>query len=167
MSYSKEFREALIARMLPPESVSACALSEEVGVGHSTLSRWLRIARKMSLMGGEKKKAMMPRRPQDWKAEEKLRAVLESASLSEEELGEYLRRHGLHESDLAEWREDALEGLSGKKTKESSKRVRALERELKRKDKALAEAAALLVLRKKAQALWGDEDDSTGPTNED
>ena len=167
MSYSKEFREALIARMLPPENVSACALSEEVGVGHSTLSRWLRIARKMALVGSAKKKPMMPRRPQDWKAEEKLRAVLETSSLSEQELGEYLRRHALHESDLSQWREEALEGLSGKKTKESSKRVRQLESELRRKDKALAEAAALLVLRKKVQALWGDEDDSTGPTNED
>jgi transposase len=42
-----------------------------------------------------------------------------------------------------------------------ARRVRELEKELRRKDKALAEAAALLVLQKKVQAIWGDADDDT------
>lgn len=167
MVYSTEFKERMIARMLPPENISATALSEEVGVSQTALSGWLRKTRKMALMGSEREKPTRARRPQDWKSEEKLRAVLETASLSEEELGEYLRRNGLHETDLSEWREEAQEGLSAKKAKANSKRIRELERELRRKEKALAEAAALLVLRKKVQALWGDEDDSTGPSNED
>lgn len=165
--YTKQFQEAMVARMLPPEKISATSLSEEIGVGQTTLSRWLRNTRMMPLVGSEAKKSRKPRRPRDWTAKEKLDAVLETASMSEQELGEYLRRNGLHESVLAEWREEAQEGLSAKKVKESAKRIRALERELKRKEKALAEAAALLVLRKKVQALWGDEDDSTGPSNED
>jgi hypothetical protein len=89
----------------------------------------------------------------------------ETAGLSGDELGAYLRREGLHEADLAEWRRTALAAL-GAPTKpqagsNEARRVRELERQLQRKDKALAETAALLVLKKKAQELWGDEDDDT------
>lgn len=106
------------------------------------------------------------RRPRDWSSQEKLEAVVEASGLEEEELGAFLRRQGLHEVQLAQWREDALRGLTkkGVKVKEqqqAKRRVKELERELLRKDAALAEAAALLVLQKKTRALWGDEDDST------
>jgi transposase-like protein len=89
-------------------------------------------------------------------------------NISEVDLGALLRREGLHEAQLAEWREavqEALEGTRAKKSRSSAeaKRIRQLERELKRKDKALAETAALLVLKKKAQAIWGDGDDDTEP----
>jgi transposase-like protein len=106
------------------------------------------------------------KRPQDWSAEEKLAAVLEAAALSDEGLGAFLRSRGLHEAQLQQWREQMISGLNpspmqrGKKAPET-KRVRELEKELRRKDKALAETAALLVLKKKAQAIWGDEDDDT------
>jgi hypothetical protein len=90
------------------------------------------------------------------------------------ELGEFLRRRGLHEDQLRQWQETAdagaLESLRGRKPAGKSaetKRVKELERELRRKEKALAEAAALLVLRKKAEALWGDEDASTESKTDD
>jgi hypothetical protein len=106
------------------------------------------------------------KRPQDWNAKEKLAAVLEAASLSDEELGAFLRSKGLHEAQLQQWHDQMLAGLEpltvprGKKAPET-KRVRELEKELRRKDKALAETAALLVLKKKAQEIWGGEDDDT------
>ena len=114
-----------------------------------------------------------PKRPKDWTAEDKLKAVLEAASLTEEELGAFLRRQGLHETHLRQWRSQMLEGLHGPspgKRKAAgkspeAKKIRQLERELNRKEKALAEAAALLVLKKKAQAIWGDEDDDTAGKN--
>lgn len=111
------------------------------------------------------------RRPQDWTPEERLRAVQEANALSDQELGEFLRREGLHEADLTQWRRAALEGLTpsrerrGKKSPEK-KRIAQLEKELRRKDKALAETAALLVLKKKVQAIWGDEDDGTTRGND-
>ncbi|WP_437851709.1 transposase [Sorangium sp. So ce363] len=109
------------------------------------------------------------RRPEDWTPEQKLRAMTEAAALSERELGEYLRREGLHEAQLAEWRKAALEALGGPAKAghgpAPSRRVRELERQLRRKDKALAEAAALLVLQKKVQAIWGDGDDDTDPVS--
>ncbi len=123
--------------------------------------------------------AASPRRPQDWSAEEKLQAVLEASQHSETELGAFLRRKGLHEEHLAAWRHMAIEALDsrgrakkakavseGKRTRDLEKEVRALEKEVARKDKALAETMALVVLKKKLQHLWGDEDDNTAETNE-
>jgi transposase-like protein len=106
------------------------------------------------------------RRPQDFSPEEKLRIVQQASQLQDAELGAFLRREGLHEADLAEWREQVSEGalaaLAGRRQRTTEqKRVRKLESELRRKEKALAEAAALLILAKKSRALWPEEDDDT------
>ena len=177
MMYTETFKARMVQKLAGPQGPSASELSREVGVPQSTLSRWLR---QTGRVGGQGRRAiqqhppgsaMTPRRrPQDWTAEEKLEAVLEAASLSDEELGAFLRRKGLHEAQLKEWRRVVLAGLekgSGRSSKRSSeaKRIRELERELNRKEKALAEAAALLMLQKKARALWGEEDDDTPPKN--
>jgi len=105
-------------------------------------------------------------RPKDRTPEEKLRLLIEASGLGEEELGAFLRREGMHEADLRRWRESSLAGLSDNITSKSqagqaSKKVRRLEKELRRKEKALAEAGALLVLQKKVREIWGDEDDDT------
>jgi transposase-like protein len=153
--------------MVGPNGTSATALSREVGVSQSTLSRWNREA----LMGkGRGKKGKKDSKsPRTWTAEDKLRVVQESLGLSEEDLGAFLRREGLHEAQLREWRQavlGALRGLKkGAKKSPESKKVRELERELYRKDKALAEVTALLALKKKVQELWGDEDGSTTERN--
>jgi hypothetical protein len=103
--------------------------------------------------------------------------VLEAAAVPAAELGELLRRKGVHEAQLAEWRIQvtqgavaALQGPSRRNRKAANleaRRIRDLERELARKEKALAEAAALLILKKKAQAIWGDEDDDTEPRSDE
>jgi transposase-like protein len=111
---------------------------------------------------------MKTRRPRDWPPEEKLQAVIEAESLCAEELGAFLRRTGLHEAQLQEWRTIILAGLRGQPLRPSAsagaegRRIRELEKELDRKDKALAETAALLVLKKKAHDIWGDADAPTG-----
>ncbi len=173
MNYPEIFKEKMVLRMSGPSRISANALSEEIGVPQSSLSKWLREASGVDTVAksvnGKSIRRKVARRPQDWTAEEKLEAVLEAVSLSEQELGGYLRRKGLHEAQLEQWRsrvrEGAMEALqsksSRKKASVEAKRVRALERELRRKEKALAETAALLVLKKKVAAIWGDEDDST------
>jgi hypothetical protein len=103
-----------------------------------------------------------PRRPEDRTPLEKVRVVADASRLTDSELGEFLRREGIQEDDLERWRAEALSAVGGpNKAPPPSKRIRQLERELARKDKALAEAAALLVLSKKARALLGDEDDDT------
>ena len=102
------------------------------------------------------------KRPQNWSAEEKLAAILEYEKLDEESRGRYLREKGLYSVDIERWREEVL-GALGKKAKKKGdpkdRRIRDLEGDLRRKEKALAETAALLVLKKKAQAIWGDSED--------
>lgn len=165
MAYTVGFKNNMIRRMV--SGASARELSSEVGVAQSTLSRWLRDAGRLAFVPPEPPTAppSPPRRPEDWTPEEKLQAVLEAASVPPVELGAWLRRKGLHEATLAEWRATMLGALRPAKASKGSpehKRIRELEKELSRKEKALAETAALLVLRKKAEALWGVEDDATG-----
>jgi transposase-like protein len=166
--YGEKFKARAVARMTGEGRRSAHALSKELGVPQPTLSRWLRGARNVVVVGDESEKKP-ERRPEDWSPNEKLEAVLEAAGLGEEELGRWLRVRGLTEAHLQRWREAledrASEVFSPSKSsgsgKASRKREKELERELRRKEKALAETAALLVLRGKLQALWADEDAST------
>lgn len=169
----------MVQRMTPPRATSATALSAEVGVGQPTLSRWLREAATVDAVAKSKRPrpkpptsdAVTPRRhASSWSAEEKFAAVLEAAAVAESTLGGWLRAKGLHEEDLKRFREEvrsaAIAGLrpSARATKESAgdkKRIKELERELKRSTAALAETAAILVLRKKAVALWGEEGGDT------
>jgi hypothetical protein len=120
----------------------------------------------MSSKRSSSTKGAAGRRPKDRAAQDKLRLLNEASALSGEDLGAFLRREGIHEADLARWRESSLEGLSGglvakSEVDRASKKVRKLEKELHRKDKALAEAGALLVLQKKLRAMWEDEEDDT------
>jgi transposase-like protein len=107
---------------------------------------------------------MKQRRPEDWTAEEKVAAVLDFEKLSEEQRGTFLREKGLHEATVSRWKAEIIEGMKLKpfaqgKNDPQQKRIAALERELRRKEAALAEAAALLVLKKKADAIWGEDGD--------
>jgi hypothetical protein len=175
--HTEAFKRKLVQRMLMPSGPSANRLSQEVGIGQPTLSRWLREATTLEPVTKRRKRSKQstttsaPRRPEERSAEEKLRLVLEAGGLADAELGEFLRRHGVHEADLAAWREAALGGLGVQPAvstrSNDARRVRELEKELRRKDKALAETAALLVLQKKVRAIWGDGDDDTKPGNDE
>ena len=106
--------------------------------------------------------------PEGWSARDKFAAVLESASLNETDISEYCRKKGIFPEQLARWRR-ACENANDwdreyhrrlkAKQKADKQRIRKLEQELNRKEKALAEAAALLVLQKKVQAIWEDPKD--------
>ena len=166
-TYSQGFKARMVQRMVGSEALTATALSRDVGIAQPTLSRWVRQARRLPRMNNEKNNPTPSRRT--WTAEEKVRVVLEAAAISDDELGAFLRREGLHEARLMEWRTcviaggiDAMRNRNRKASKRTpeAKKIRELERELHRKDKALAEVAALLALKKKVQEIWGDEDDS-------
>lgn len=165
VEYSEALKAKMVRKMLPPGAVSANALAAKTGMNQSTLSRWLNEARTQGVMDKPAKK---------WTPAEKLRVVVEASKLSDDDLGEFLRREGLHAAQLKEWRDVAETSLAdapkSKKNKKSpeAKRIKELERELHRKEKALAEAAAILVLQKKARALGllGGVDDDTTEENE-
>ena len=165
-TYTMGFKGRMIQRLVEPEAISATALSKEVGVSQNTLSRWLREAPTVTHM--TKKKSAARKGSRRRTAEEKLQVVMKAAALSDEELGAFLRVEGLHEAQLEEWRSKALEAAKGALKAPHGKRseqtpeqreIRELKRELRRKNDALAEASALLILKKKFQALLGDEDD--------
>ena len=117
-------------------------------------------------------KKTSPKSPKDWKAEDKLKIVLEAQNIPDDQLGAFLRTKGIHETHLQQWRAQMLEGLGSKPTAKKparssaeARKIKELEKELKRKEKALAETAALLVLKKKVHAIWGDEDEDTAGRN--
>jgi len=171
--YSEAFKAQMVRRLIGPPRVSTHVLAEETGISQSSLSRWLRQAKRMSSHDEQGPSSSAPRRPQDWSPQEKWRAVLKASSLAPEALGSFLREQGLTQAQLDAWRDAALQGLTPTRPEKperlspaEQKKLKQLEKELRRKDKALAELSALLVLSKKAQALWGDEDDSTSDKNE-
>jgi transposase-like protein len=159
-NYSDEFKQAMVQKMSGPTPKSATALAAEVGISQSTLSRWLRDCGRFGKTGGG---MSTKRRLQNWSAEEKFQAVFTYEGLAEDERGKYLREQGLYSVDIEQWREEMTAVLKKKpksnKGDPKDRRIKQLESELRRKEKALAEAAALLVLKKKADAIWGDGED--------
>ena len=160
--YSPAFKIRMVRRLVGPDGMSANALAREAGISQSNLSRWLRESRNVGDMDPSSKR--------QWTGAQKLSVLTAAQGLSESELGALLRREGLHETDLTTWQAAAEAALTepgrGAVRSIEQRRILELERELRRKDAALAETAALLVLKKKAQAIWGDVDESTDPRHE-
>ena len=166
-SYTASFRSRMVQRMAGPESITAYALARDVGVSVGALSRWLRDAGTigdMSKVNAAKSKRRTPK--------EKVRLVMKAENLGDDELGGFLRREGIYGQQLTEWREKlttaglvALEGANRKKSEQTpeAREIRKLKIELDRKTRALAEAAALLVLKKNWMlTTWGKR--KTPPT---
>lgn len=170
MEYTASVRSSMVRKMTGPRARSATSLAQETGIAQPTLSRWLRDAGSVRGVTSREPKGTPARRPQDWTLEEVLQAVLEASRLSGEELGAFLRRTGIHQAHLDEWRARLAAAVKGeakpKGRSADARRVQELERELRRKEKALAEAAALLVLQKKVREIWGDGDASTPPRSD-
>ena len=170
------FRRKMVQKLTGPDALSISELSKDTELPRSTLSRWLSNSAHKTSIGlsnniyRNSNKNMAAKRPSNLRPEEKLKIVNEAASLSNVELGAFLRSKGIHETHLEQWRMQMLGGLGKTEKKHktnptNAKRIRELEKELRRKDKALAETAALLVLKKKVQEIWGDEGDNTVARN--
>jgi hypothetical protein len=161
-SYSEELKSSVIAKMLPPHNRSVPELARETNIPINTLYTW----RSRYVTGDD---TFTPNSELNSPASaEKFQAVLATATLSEIEIGEYCRQHGYFPEQLAAWRR-ACEAANGQpvsreereKLKVLVKENKALQSELQRKEKALAEAAALLILEKKLQTLWSEKEAST------
>lgn len=159
MAYSTERKASVIAKMLPPHNMPLRRLSQEEGISEGTLSRWRLEARSRGQLLPDANAG-----PDGWTTRDKFAAVVEAASLNEVQLSEYCRQRGLYPEQLRAWRaaceqandrDRAASRQISRETKDDRKRIQQLERELVRKEKALAEAAALMILRKKADAIWG------------
>lgn len=150
-------------------------IAETLGVGYSTLTKWITQSRNQAFEvvydGGTMRHNAeeIEKRPQDWTSEERLNMVMRCASLEENQINAECREQGIYPHHLQQWQQDFIsDNMAHHKTTKPSelkslkKENKDLKRELRRKEKALAEAAALLILQKKANAMWGikDEDDS-------
>jgi transposase-like protein len=160
--YPMERRESVVRRMFN-EGMPMSALARESGIAEATLYRW----RDRAKTNGEA--VSTPKHPEKYPAARKFAIVVEAASLNEAELAEFCRKKGLYPEQVKAWRAQAEQAMasgaaSAKEWRAAltteKKRNKELERELRRKEKALAETAALLTLRKKAAAIWGEGEDA-------
>jgi transposase-like protein len=160
MHYSSGMKAAIIKRIIPPDEEAVAVVSRETGISANTLYNW-----KKQAAEGMLDLDNSAIRPNDRQPGEKLSLLLESKSLSQEERGEWLRSRGLHSEHLPQWEQELRDLVTNKEKQQRQqindlkKKKRELEKELARKDKALAEMAALMTLKKKADAIWGDEED--------
>jgi len=161
--YNEEFKERVVRKMMAPNARSVAEVSRETGVSEQSLYNWRNKYRQEGMAVPSD-----PSNPEQWSGSNKLAVVIETAALNEEQLSEYCRKKGLYPEQIMRWKEGAIAGNESKGVlnkaerqllQKERKKSRALEKELNRKEKALAETAALLVLKKKAQALWGDRED--------
>lgn len=142
--YSNTFKDRAVARLMPPESASVQQVSQELGVSVATLERWR--ANALSAPGGDR----------IWTAAARLQAVIATAAMDEAQRSAWCRENGVYPTELQRWKDSAVAALSEapedraspQETRDSRKRIRELERDLRRKNKALAETTALLVLSK-------------------
>ena len=147
--------------MLPPNNASLSRLSKEEGISVGTLGKWRAEARAQGQFLPDAQTG-----PDGWTSEDKLSAAIETAAMNEADLSASCRQRGLYPEQIEVWRqacgratdwERSATQRIRRETKDDKKRIHALERELARKEKALAQAAALMILRKKANAIWGPE----------
>lgn len=148
--YGQRFKDRAVARLLPPESAAVDVVAREVGIGSGTLERWRNDV------------LSMPARGLAWTAAARLEAVIVTAALDETGKSAWCREHGVYPDELLKWRASATSALaepeevraSPQATRQDRRRIKELERELLRKDRALAETAALLVLSKKVAVIF-------------
>jgi transposase-like protein len=159
--HSNQFKEAILNK-LSQSGLSVRKFAEQEGINLSTLYSWQKQFNTSGL------KVSKVNSTDKWSSEEKFTAVLETSTLSEVELSEYCRVKGLYPEQIKAWKQACIAGNTTKPSKRikqtpeqkaDKKHIKELERELRRKEKALAETAALLVLGKKYDAYWKEKED--------
>jgi transposase len=162
-TYPAQLKASVLAKALTPNGPSIVELAKEFNIPYSTIYTWT------TSMSGKKKSPQMnnSQRPKDQSAQDKLKAVLNTTDKTDEERSAYCRQHGIYINHLDEWKKQILESLGAVDTKKHKverqliiNEIKELKRDLLRKDKALAEVSALLILKKKADLLWGDDEDA-------
>ena len=169
--YSQSFKRQAVEKALSrAEGTTLAEITESLGIGQSTLNKWMVEFRNQqsgshsehdsASIGGVRKE----KRPQDWSQEERLDMVIACAFLDEVAMNHLCRERGLYAHHVTQWKQDFISGSTANERTDSKSlkgEVRELKKELNRKDRALAETAALLVLQKKVSAIWGNDEDNS------
>jgi len=168
--FTPSFKTQAVEKALSRASdVNLSDIADALGVGYSTLTKWITQSKNQEFEPDSDSHTMTTeKRPQDWSLEEKLNLIMRCASLDKEQVNAQCRERGIYPHHLQQWQQNFISDTmtNNNTTKASEMKIlkkenKDLKRELRRKEKALAEAAALLILQKKVNAMWGnDEDDS-------
>ena len=160
--YSEEFKQSLIKKVLSSPDKSVSSIATEANLNGPTLHRWLKEFKNNTIVSDIK----APKRPCDWTREQRFEVLMESANLSDDELGAFCRKKGIYSHQLTTWKTEFMADTSNKlankqltELKALRSKTKELERDLRRKEKALAETTALLVLKKKANLIWGENEE--------
>lgn len=171
VKFTEAFKIQAVQKALNrPDNSNIKDVADSLGVGLSTLTRWSRQAKNHEFemaSGAEVKMMSNEKRPQDWTLKERFEIIIQCAGLDEQVINELCRESGIYPHHIQQWKTDFVNGkklssvtpTSGE-VKELKIENKALKKELNRKDKALAETAALLVLQKKVNAIWGTDEDN-------
>jgi transposase-like protein len=174
-SFTQSFKIQAVEKALSrPAGVTLNEIAAVLGIGQSTLGKWIIKAKHQGFESTSHSRTIgtgimtSEKRPQDWTLEERLQMVIACGALDEAATNTMCRQQGLFPHHVAQWKADFANGTQqasaakqNPEIKTFKHEIKTLRRELNRKDRALAETAALLVLQKKVQAIWGnDEDDS-------
>lgn len=164
--YTDAIKASVLSKALAPNAAGVIELAKEFNIPKATIYTW------MSNMKNNNKKARVQQRPKDQSPASKLQAVMDTLGKTEQEQSAYCRTQGIYYNHIEIWKQQILESLGagtsttdkGSNAKEKDNKaatqriqdeVKQLKSDLNRKDKALAELTALLVLKKKADLLWG------------
>ena len=160
MGYSHAVKQSVLKKVLPPAGRSINEVSRETGVNDQTIRNWLKRSKTGILSESNQESC-----PRLLTPKEKYQLVVEASGIKDEQLGEFLRERGLHSEHITIWDQELREMIGNKndqqdkENKELKRKVKELEHELQRKEKALAEAAALLILKKKLNTLLKEHED--------
>lgn len=161
--YDESFKSIAVQKALSPGAPSLTKLANSLGVPVATLFGW---TKKYGIEVDMKKATSKKASKRELSAEEKLQAIINKSTMSENEFGEYLRSSGLHSTDIENFKNEYLLFIKEKSKVKVDHEVnhlrrekKSLENDLHRKDKVLAEMSARIVLLKKSHLLWGDPED--------
>ena len=153
--YSTDFKAQALCKAHERGQRNLQAIADELNLSLGTLKNWLK----------ESSKTCGLPLPQStpaaqWNVAQRLMALCESYPLKDDALNAWCREKGLYEHQLRLWTHDFCQSDRCQvhslevALRQSKHNTEQLEQELRRKDKALAETAALLVLQKKFRTLW-------------
>lgn len=168
--FTQSFKIQAVEKALSrPSGVSVRDIARTLEVGYSTLNRWLSASKSYNFepTGPVETPMKNEKRPQDWNLEDRLAMVIACAALEGETLNQLCRERGVYPHHINQWKQDFITGGAGQVANKATGNARALavenktlKSDLRRKEKALAEAAALLILQKKVVDHWGFDGDS-------
>ena len=170
-NYSRTFKIKAVKKALNRhDGTTIKEVARTLGVGHSTLNKWIIKSRNLDFESASVSEIIsmkQDKRPQDWSLEDRFNAVAACHSLNELQKNEYCRQQGIYPHHVEQWKQDFIQGSScpekpvtRAEVKDLKNKNKQLQKELNRKDKALAETASLLVLQKKVNEIWGCEEDN-------